>query len=26
VQGRAELDELNDYWKEINKTIQQLGK
>jgi PadR family transcriptional regulator PadR len=26
VQGRAELDELNDYWKAINKTIQQLGK
>jgi len=26
AQGRAELDELNDYWKEINKTIQQLGK
>ncbi len=25
AQGRAELDELNDYWKEINKTIQQLG-
>ncbi len=26
AQGRAELDELNDYWKAINKTIQQLGK
>jgi PadR family transcriptional regulator PadR len=26
AQGRAELDELSDYWKEINKTIQQLGK
>jgi len=26
AQGRAELDELNDYWKEINRTIQQLGK
>jgi PadR family transcriptional regulator, regulatory protein PadR len=26
AQGRAELDELNDYWKDINKTIQQLGK
>lgn len=26
AQGRAALDELNDYWKEINKTIQQLGK
>ena len=25
AQGRAELAELNDYWKEINKTIQQLG-
>jgi PadR family transcriptional regulator, regulatory protein PadR len=25
-QGRAQLDELNDYWKEINRTIQQLGK
>jgi PadR family transcriptional regulator, regulatory protein PadR len=25
AQGRAELDELNDYWKAINKTIQQLG-
>lgn len=25
AQGRAELDELNDYWKEINRTIQQLG-
>lgn len=25
ARGRAELDELNDYWKEINKTIQQLG-
>ena len=24
--GRQELDELNDYWKAINKTIQQLGK
>jgi PadR family transcriptional regulator PadR len=26
AQGRAELDELNDYWKAINRTIQQLGK
>ncbi len=26
AQGHAELDELNDYWKAINKTIQQLGK
>ncbi len=25
-QGRVELDELSDYWKAINKTIQQLGK
>ncbi len=23
--GRRELEELNDYWKTINKTIQQLG-
>ena len=26
AQGRAELEELSDYWKAINKTIQQLGK
>ena len=26
ARGRAELEELNDYWKAINKTIQQLGK
>ena len=26
AQGRAELDELSDYWKAINRTIQQLGK
>jgi PadR family transcriptional regulator, regulatory protein PadR len=25
AQGRAELDALNDYWKTINKTIEQLG-
>src|SRR5215467_9026472 len=25
AQGQAELAELNDYWKAINKTIQQLG-
>ena len=24
--GRATLDELNDYWKAINRTIQQMGK
>jgi PadR family transcriptional regulator PadR len=24
--GRAQLEELNEYWKTINKTIQQLGK
>jgi PadR family transcriptional regulator PadR len=26
AQGQAELNELNDYWKAINRTIQQLGK
>lgn len=26
AQGRAELEELNEYWKAINKTIQTLGK
>jgi PadR family transcriptional regulator PadR len=26
AKGRAELDELLEYWKAINKTIQQLGK
>ena len=26
AQGRAELDELNDYWKEINTTVSQLGR
>jgi PadR family transcriptional regulator PadR len=26
AQGRAELDELNDYWKAINRTIDQLGR
>ncbi len=26
VEGRAELDELSDYWKAINRTIQQMGK
>jgi PadR family transcriptional regulator PadR len=25
AQGRAELDELNEYWITINKTIEQLG-
>lgn len=25
AQGRAELGELNEYWKTINKTIEQLG-
>lgn len=24
--GRAALEELNDYWKAINRTIQQVGK
>ena len=24
--GREQLEELNEYWKTINKTIQQLGK
>ncbi len=24
--GQAELEQLNDYWKDINRTIQQLGK
>jgi PadR family transcriptional regulator PadR len=24
--GRATLEELNDYWKAINRTIQQMGK
>ena len=26
ARGRQELDELNDYWNAINRTIQQLGK
>jgi len=26
AKGREQLEELNDYWKAINKTIQQLGK
>jgi PadR family transcriptional regulator PadR len=26
AQGRAELDELHEYWKAINKTIDQLGR
>jgi len=25
ARGHAELDELNEYWKTINKTIEQLG-
>lgn len=24
--GRAQLEELNDYWKTINKTVQELGQ
>ena len=26
ARGRAELEELNEYWKRINKTISQLGR
>jgi PadR family transcriptional regulator PadR len=26
AKGREQLEELNDYWKSINKTIQQLGQ
>jgi PadR family transcriptional regulator PadR len=25
VKGKAQLDELNDYWKSINATVSQLG-
>ena len=26
VKGKAQLSELNDYWKQINATVSQLGK
>ncbi len=26
VKGKAQLSELNDYWKQINATVNQLGK
>jgi PadR family transcriptional regulator PadR len=26
AKGREQLEELNDYWKAINKTIQELGQ
>jgi len=26
AKGRAQLEELNEYWKRINKTISQLGR
>src|SRR5262245_25438991 len=26
VKGRLQLDELNDYWKQINSTINELGR